>query len=87
VWYGEHNLPRLVAAKQKWDPTDQFGPGMPVPLSRTFIAVCLIDIAVVVFESHRALDFCANRLHKVVELTSIFLVGHVVDEDPEVYYC
>nr|ADY16695.1 TqaG [Penicillium aethiopicum] len=33
VWYGEHNLPRLVAAKQKWDPSSQFGAGMPVPLS------------------------------------------------------
>jgi hypothetical protein len=33
VWYGEHNLPRLVAAKQKWDPKNHFGPGMPVPLS------------------------------------------------------
>ncbi|KAJ5150178.1 hypothetical protein N7448_001756 [Penicillium atrosanguineum] len=33
VWYGEHNLPRLVAAKQKWDPSNQFGAGMPVPLS------------------------------------------------------
>ncbi|PKX89314.1 FAD-binding oxidoreductase [Aspergillus novofumigatus IBT 16806] len=33
VWYGAHNLPRLVELKQKWDPTNQFGPGAPVPLS------------------------------------------------------
>ncbi|RDW76544.1 FAD-binding oxidoreductase [Aspergillus mulundensis] len=33
VWYGAHNLPRLVALKQQWDPEARFGAGMPVPLS------------------------------------------------------
>ncbi|EAW08664.1 FAD-binding oxidoreductase [Aspergillus clavatus NRRL 1] len=33
VWFGAHNLPRLVALKQKWDPKNQFGAGMPIPLS------------------------------------------------------
>ncbi|KAL4904273.1 hypothetical protein BDW74DRAFT_178854 [Aspergillus multicolor] len=33
VWYGAHNLPRLVALKQQWDPEAKFGPGMPIPLT------------------------------------------------------
>jgi hypothetical protein len=33
VWYGESNLPRLVATKQKWDPDYKFGPGNPIPRS------------------------------------------------------
>lgn len=33
AWYGAHNLPRLVALKQKWDPENKFGSGAPVPLS------------------------------------------------------
>lgn len=33
VWYGAHNLPRLVALKQQWDPEGRFGAGMPIPLS------------------------------------------------------
>jgi hypothetical protein len=33
VWYGAWNLPRLVELKQQWDPENQFGPGMPIPLS------------------------------------------------------
>jgi FAD/FMN-containing dehydrogenase len=33
VWFGAHNLPRLVALKQRWDPKGQFGAGMPIPLS------------------------------------------------------
>ncbi|GFF58651.1 6-hydroxy-D-nicotine oxidase [Aspergillus udagawae] len=33
VWYGAWNLPRLVELKQQWDPKNQFGPGMPIPLS------------------------------------------------------
>jgi hypothetical protein len=32
-WYGAHNLPRLVALKQQWDPDNKFGAGCPVPLS------------------------------------------------------
>ncbi|RDW92974.1 FAD-binding oxidoreductase [Aspergillus mulundensis] len=33
VWYGAHNLPRLVALKQQWDPEGRFGAGMPIPLT------------------------------------------------------
>ncbi|RHZ49215.1 FAD-dependent monooxygenase fmqD [Aspergillus thermomutatus] len=33
AWYGQHNLPRLVALKQRWDPNNQFGAGAPIPLS------------------------------------------------------
>ncbi|KAH1604126.1 hypothetical protein KXV73_000463 [Aspergillus fumigatus] len=32
-WYGEENLPRLVALKQQWDPENKFGAGAPIPLS------------------------------------------------------
>jgi fumiquinazoline A oxidase len=32
VWYGEQNLPRLVALKREWDPYNLFGAGNPVPL-------------------------------------------------------
>ncbi|KAJ5200082.1 FAD binding domain protein [Penicillium cf. griseofulvum] len=32
AWYGAHNLPRLVALKQQWDPDNKFGAGAPVPL-------------------------------------------------------
>lgn len=33
VWYGQRNLPRLVATKKKWDPEYKFGPGNPIPRS------------------------------------------------------
>ena len=33
VLYGSHNLPKLVRLKQKWDPTNAFGKGYPLPLS------------------------------------------------------
>jgi hypothetical protein len=33
AWYGAHNLPRLVALKKQWDPSNKFSAGCPVPLS------------------------------------------------------
>ncbi|RYP12342.1 hypothetical protein DL765_007388 [Monosporascus sp. GIB2] len=33
VLYGSHNLPKLVELKQKWDLTNAFRKGYPVPLS------------------------------------------------------
>ncbi|KAL8990177.1 MAG: hypothetical protein Q9169_008190 [Polycauliona sp. 2 TL-2023] len=33
VWYGKQNLPRLVRLKNRWDPSNRFGAGNPIPLS------------------------------------------------------
>lgn len=33
VWYGKSHLPRLIEAKNKWDPEHKFGPGNPIPRS------------------------------------------------------